>query len=212
MNLSLPILFQNSEFVAVDKAAGISVHNAEDATNLLEVLQKQLGVDKLYPVHRLDKETSGIQVLALTTESARRLAEEFETKSVTKIYVGLLRGKLKDNEGAWKQPLTDKGEGRKNPAGPPRDRVACETRFRVLKRSDYFTLCEFHLITGRQHQIRKHSALTNHALVGDARYGDLKYNQKMAAIYKTPRMFLHCSEMEIGGEKILSPYPENFNI
>jgi RluA family pseudouridine synthase len=207
----IPLLFQNADFVAVDKPAGISVHNAEDPQNLLDVLEKQLG-QKVFPVHRLDKETSGIQILALNEASARKLSLEFEKREVRKMYTGLLRGKLKDDTGVWKHPLTDKAEGRKNPAGQPRERVPCETGFKVLHRSDYFTLCAFDLKTGRQHQIRKHAAIANHALVGDPRYGDSKYNLKMAGIYKTSRLFLHCTEMEIGGEKIIGPVPESFKL
>jgi tRNA pseudouridine65 synthase len=205
-----PLLFQNGDFVAVDKAAGISVHNNEDPQNLIGVLQKQLGSEKLYPVHRLDKETSGVQIIALNPKAAKALAEEFEKRSVKKVYLGLLRGALKIEQGLWNHPLTDKGEGRRNPAGAPKERVPCETQFRVLKKSDYFTFCEFNLITGRQHQIRKHAAVANHALVGDPRYGDERYNKKISGIYKTSRLFLHCSRLEIADQVLESPTPEGF--
>ena len=208
--LAMKILFQNQDFIAVDKPTGISVHNNEDSENLIDTLQSQLKLNKLFPVHRLDKETSGVQVLALNEVSAKKLAEQFQNHSVTKIYFGVLRGQLKEKEGLWKLALSDKAEGRKNPAGQSKDRVPCETRFKVLQQSQYFTACEFHLITGRQHQIRKHAAMTNHAIVGDSRYGDQKYNQRMAQLYKTERMFLHCSKIEIAGQKIESPSPELF--
>ena len=83
---------------------------------------------------------------------------------------------------------------------------------KLKKKSKYFTLCEFDLVTGRQHQIRKHAAVNQHALVGDPRYGDDKYNKRMAEIYKTKRMFLHCSELVLQGIKIKSPLPEIFLI
>ena len=207
----ISILFQDKDLLAVDKPAGISVHNNEDPQNLLLLLQKQINVPKLYPVHRLDKETSGIQLLALNETSARSLAKEFENRSVDKIYAGVLRGELKQSPGIWNQSLTDKAEGRKNPAGMSRDRVACETQFSVLKANKYFSFCQFNLITGRQHQIRKHSALVNHPLVGDARYGDPRYNSKMADLYKTDRMFLHCHRIQILGQNLESLIPEKFN-
>jgi RluA family pseudouridine synthase len=211
MSREVQIIFQSNDFVAVNKDAGVSVHNNEDPENLLLLLEKQLKILKFFPVHRLDKETSGIQILALNEIAARKLADEFQNKSVEKIYTGVLRGQMKDPQGVWNQSLTDKAEGRKSPAGSARDRMACETRFKVLKSSKYFSFCEFHLITGRQHQIRKHSALVNHPLVGDNRYGEPKYNQRMAELYKTPRMFLHCHKLQILGQKLESPLPGEFH-
>lgn len=204
--MSIYIIYQSQNWIAVDKPVGLSVHNNEDPENLLKLLEKQLKMMKLYPVHRLDKETSGVQILALNSEWAANLAQEFEKRAVEKIYTGVLRGKLAEAEGSWKEPLTDKAEGRKNPSGISRERVPCETRFRILKSSNYFTLCEFNLITGRQHQIRKHAAMANHAIVGDPRYGDKNYNSKMAELYKSDRMFLHCSQVNLADQKLRAPH------
>jgi tRNA pseudouridine65 synthase len=211
-NFEIPILLKDSEMLAVDKPAGISVHNNEDPENLLTLLSKTQHQLKLFPVHRLDKETSGIQILALNEQAAKTLAEEFQKKSVEKFYAGILRGQLKSQSGIWNQSLTDKSEGRKNPAGMSKDRVPCETRYTVKKFNQYFSFCEFQLITGRQHQIRKHTALANHPLVGDGRYGDPKYNGKMANLYKTERMFLHCQRLNILGRQIESPLPVEFSL
>jgi RluA family pseudouridine synthase len=206
----LPILFQNHDFLAVEKPAGISVHNNEDPQNLILLLQRQLALKELFPVHRLDKETSGVQLLALNSAGARRWADEFQTKNVQKIYSGVLRGEIKQKQGVWNQSLSDKSEGRKNPAGLAKDRIPCETRFTLKEGNKYFSFCEFQLITGRQHQIRKHAALFNHALVGDPRYGDQNYNKKMAGIYKTDRMFLHCQRITIDGHVFESPVTAEF--
>lgn len=206
----IKILFQDKGFLAVDKPAGVSVHNNEDPQNLLQLLEGEIKASKLFPVHRLDKETSGIQILALNSESAQALAEEFQSRQVKKTYIGILRGQLKTQEGIWAQPLTDKAEGRRNPEGFSKARVPCETRFKVIKVSRYFSFCEFDLITGRQHQIRKHAALARHPLVGDSRYGDLKYNEKIASLYGTDRMYLHCSVIEIRGQTIRCPAPLDF--
>jgi len=206
----IQVLFQNDDFLAVNKPPGISVHNNEDPENLLVLLEKQLEIKKLYPVHRLDKETSGIQLLSTNSESAAKVAEEFQKKSVKKIYCGVLRGQLKSKSGIWTKSLTDKAEGRRSPEGLAKSRVPCETRFHVLQEIQYFTLCEFELITGRQHQIRKHTALTNHPIVGDPRYGEPKYNEKIIQMYKFDRMFLHCSRIEILGHIIQCNMPDCF--
>jgi len=208
--MEIPVLLETSEIIAVDKPVSISVHNNEDPLNLLKLLKSRFG-GELYPIHRLDKETSGIQLFAKSSEAAKNWSHEFQTKNVVKIYCGITKGIFQKTEGVWLDSLTDKSEGRKNPQGNPRDRIACETRYRVLKNNRFFSFLEFNLITGRQHQIRKHSALQNHPLLGDPRYNDPKYNQKMANIYRTERMFLHCQEIEIKNERIISSVPDIFH-
>lgn len=208
----IPVLFENEDVIVVDKPTGISIHNSEDSTNLMLALRGQLSADanRLFPVHRLDKETSGVQIFARSETAATKYATAFQTRSVRKIYHGILRGSLKLERGAWSQPLTDKSEGRANPAGVSSERVPCETQFTVSKRSQFFTLCEFNLVTGRQHQIRKHAAIAGHALIGDARYGDKKYNSRMSEMYGDDRMFLHCSELELNGQVFTSELPTAF--
>ncbi len=216
--MTISVIFENREFIIVNKPIGISIHNGDSNSkvsnqyDLLNILGKQLKYKKLYPVHRLDKETSGIQIFALNSESAKKIAEEFQTSSVIKIYLGILRGKLKVQNGVWKKPLTDKSEGRKYPEGIAAQRIPCETHFKLIQQNNYFSLCEFDIKTGRQHQIRKHSAISGHALVGDSRYGDPKYNDKIESLYKTQRMFLHCNKIIIAGQIFESKVPDEFNL
>lgn len=216
---SVQILHQEKNWIAVDKPVGISIHNNEDPTNLIKLLTTEYKFKNLFPVHRLDKETSGVQVFALDVPQAEQLAKLFQQKTegsdknaeqIMKIYYGIVRGVIAETNLSWKNPLSDKAEGRKNPAGQSKDRVDCETRVRVLARNKFFSLCEFNLITGRQHQIRKHSAIAKHALLGDSRYGDPSYNQKMAKIYDTDRMFLHCHKLKLPNIEIVSPVPDLF--
>ncbi len=206
----ISIIYQNHKLLVVNKEAGLSVHNTEDPENLLLLLEKSGLAKKYFPIHRLDKDTSGIQLLALTSESARKYSLAFTQREVKKMYMGIVRGHLSSREGNWTQPLTDKAEGRKNPAGLSKERVPCETVFRVVQKSPHFSLCEFDLRTGRQHQIRKHSALHQHALVGDLRYGDIKYNENIVSLYGDKRMYLHCSHVEILGHTYTCPLPTSF--
>ncbi len=208
-----PILFKNSEIVVVDKPVGISIHNADSAageSDLLEIVSEKIGVPSVFPVHRLDKETSGVQILALSREAAGIWAQEFQFDRVEKFYEGITRGALKDQEGTWHLKISDRAEGRNNPAGLAGNRVSAETKFRVLASNRYFSHCEFQLLTGRQHQIRKHCALAKHALVGDRRYGDLAYNRRMESLYRSDRMFLHSTRLRIRGETFESPLPLEF--
>ncbi len=204
------ILYQDKNWVAVDKPQGLSIHNDEDPSNLQKILIHQYKFKALLPVHRLDKETSGVQIFAFNSEQAQILAHQFQTKSLQKIYHGIARGNINATSIIWKEELSDKAEGRKNPAGQTRDRIPCETRVHVLEKTKFFSYCEFDLITGRQHQIRKHCALAKHALLGDHRYGDGKYNDKIASIYQTDRMFLHCHKIILAQTELISPVPDIF--
>lgn len=207
--MKIPILIQNENWLAVDKPTGLSVHNAEESTNLLQELEANFG--KLFPVHRLDRETSGVQLLARNSASAQKLAEQFQTHSLKKFYQGIVAGELADS-GIWNLALSDKAEGRNNPAGLSADRKNCETRFRVERKSNYFSCLEFEILTGRQHQIRKHCLLSGHALIGDPRYGNPKYNQKISELYGFKRMALHCSRLVLAdGTEISCKFPEEFN-
>lgn len=193
----------------MNKPAGLSVHNTEDPTNLLQAVGAQLGHKSLYPVHRLDKETSGIQILAFNEKSASHLAQQFQQKSVLKFYQGIVAGKLPAS-GTWADPLSDKGEGAKNPAGLAADRKPCETSFKLIRQSNYFSWLEFQIHTGRQHQIRKHCALHGRALIGDLRYGNPKYNQKISDLYHFRRMALHSSRLVLNGAEISCDAPLEF--
>lgn len=208
---SIPILLIDQDRLVVDKPHGLSIHNNEDPDNLIKLLSKQLSLETLYPVHRLDKETSGVQIFALNKQSAQTMSEEFQSERVQKFYRGLIKGQLKLKSGRWDRPLTDKAEGRRAPKGLARNRVPCVTEFKVIKESPYLSLCEFRLLTGRQHQIRKHSAVAKHPLVGDARYGSQPLNMKMKQLYGEDRMYLHCMEIEMLGKKMKSKNLPNFD-
>ncbi len=204
-------LFQSRDLLVIDKPSGLSVHNAGPGeTDVISSACREFQVSQVFPVHRLDKETSGVQVLALNEKAAREWAERFQTREVTKIYRAIVRGNLARPSGTWNKPLTDKAEGRMNPQGPAGNRVPCETHFQVLDQNRYFSLIELDLRTGRQHQIRKHSALDRHAIVGDPRYGDKAYNSKMAKLYETDRLFLHCHRLSFENLIWESPMPEAF--
>lgn len=208
--ISIPILSQNTDWLVVDKPPGLSVHNNEDPKNLLKVLSAQCGIKDLFPVHRLDKETSGVQIFALHKASAQQLSQEFQQDRVEKIYWGLVKGVFKDPTGRWSQPLTDKAEGRRSPKGLSKNRVPCLTEYKVIQHSPFVSLCEFRLLTGRQHQIRKHAALAKHPLIGDSRYGSQALNQKIEELYGEKRMFLHCKKIEIAGVTLISKTDPNF--
>ncbi|WP_413586961.1 RluA family pseudouridine synthase [Bdellovibrio sp. HCB274] len=197
---SLEIIARGDGWLVINKPPGTSVHN--DPRDVCHLLEKQLipgSFEGIHPVHRLDKETSGLLVIALNTRMAKQLAEQFQARTCEKYYYALLRGSMPVSEEwqHWNTPITDKAEGRSNPQGLSKDRVEARTDFKVIKSDQYTSLIEVRLYTGRQHQIRKHSALAKHGILGDARYGDPKFNKRIAEIYKTDRMFLHAGKLKI---------------
>lgn len=218
---ALPLIAENPSWIVVNKPAGMSVHNAptDSGFDVIQILKKQLKpgtFTDIHPVHRLDKETSGLLLIALNSKAAKELAEQFQDRSCEKTYFAVLRGALpvSENWQSWNMAISDKSEGRKNPQGLSKDRVEARTDFKVVKASPYLSLIEVKLMTGRQHQIRKHAAIVKHNILGDGRYGDPKHNERMAKIYGTDRMFLHASRLKIktdGKEQVFeAPLPPDF--
>jgi len=198
--MKLPIIEKNKHWLIIDKPPGISVHNESgDVRSLLKDQLHRGTFHDIYPVHRLDKETSGLLLVATEQEMAAQLSEQFQTQKAEKSYYAVLRGPMtvSDEWQDWATPISDRAEGRKNPQGLLKDRLESLSRFKVLESNKFFSLVEVRLMTGRQHQIRKHAALAKHAIVGDSRYGDENYNDKMATLYGTNRMFLHAFRLTI---------------
>jgi len=194
MNGVIEIIEEHSGWLAVGKPSGLSVHNAEDGYNLLSILEEQLGC-KLYAAHRLDQQTSGIILLGKSSSSTQMLQEALTM--ATKEYTSILRGTLIPKDGVWTWPLSNKGEGFRNPQGRKNDRIEALTTYRVIRSNQYFTMVSLTLGTGRQHQIRKHTALAKHAVVGDTRYGERRYNTMIAKRYQMNDLCLCASKLEI---------------
>ncbi len=157
------------------KPGGISVHNqpGKDVISLLGHMDETLKTGLLQPVHRLDKETSGLLLLATEPQTLARLSDLFAQGKVKKRYKALVHGNfdLPDHAvGTWDTPLSKQAGGRTDPQGRGK-KVTAETRYRVQAQSDHYALLEIELLTGRTHQIRRHAKLAGHPVVGDTRYG-----------------------------------------
>ncbi|HSB05149.1 MAG TPA: RNA pseudouridine synthase [Thermodesulfobacteriota bacterium] len=184
---SISILSAGQGWLIVEKSSGLSVHE-EQGQDLCSLLQSRINTDPelrnkidwdpgfgILPVHRLDRETSGVILLACRPRTFSYFAMQFEHHKVRKRYIALLHGDLpeptgENGWGLWAWPLSKEAGGRSHPEGRSRA-VPSETRFRILRRSAHYTLIECQLLTGRKHQIRRHARLAGHAVVGDARYG-----------------------------------------
>lgn len=187
----IKILEENKIFIILLKPEGFSVHN--QSPSVVEYLKKMNKA--VHFVNRLDQETSGLMLVAKKPEFHEILAESLEHGQ--KFYRALLRGAWDKSEKdlMWAWPISDKAEGRQNPKGISADRQEAQTKVQVLRTNKFFTEVYIELLTGRQHQIRKHAAISKHAIVGDSRYGDKKYNDNIAKLYGAKRMQLHAEKL-----------------
>jgi len=175
MKEKIKIIEQGQGWICAEKPGGISVHN-DPGRDMISGLQKRLGpgsTEILQPVHRLDKETSGLLLVATARDSLTDLSDLFAGGKVTKRYKALVHGHFDHPDqarGTWDTPLTKSAGGRADPRGRGK-RIKALTRYRVLDQSRHYTLLEIELLTGRKHQIRRHAKLAGHPVVGDPRYG-----------------------------------------
>jgi 23S rRNA-/tRNA-specific pseudouridylate synthase len=149
----------------------------------------------IHPVHRLDRETSGVILLAVRREMFRFFSNQFESRQVKKRYVAILHGMLenpdgKDSWGMWRWALAQGAGGRQNPEGSgPRQESL--TRYQVLGHSAHYTMVQIELLSGRTHQIRRHAKLSGHPVVGDARYGSTRAIDYLKGNHAFDRLALH---------------------
>jgi 23S rRNA pseudouridine1911/1915/1917 synthase len=204
-DLPLAIVYEDSDILVVNKAAGMVVHvgagvNSGTLVNaLLNHIQSlsSAGGD-LRPgiVHRLDKMTSGLVVVAKNDAAHRRLSEQFKSREVHKTYLALVHGRMAAESGEITRPVgRDPRRRTRMKVGGIAPREAL-TKYRVLRRMGNFTLVEALPQTGRTHQIRVHLASLGHPVVGDNTYGapaKLRFGASEEATL--PRTFLHAAKL-----------------
>jgi 23S rRNA pseudouridine955/2504/2580 synthase len=186
------IVYEDDGLVVLDKPAGVAVHEGKTISkrqSLLGILESAYCDRGVKPqlVHRLDKDTSGLLLVAKNSVTAKGLEQCFETGAVAKTYLCLVVGRLAENEGTIDSPLPGRD-------GAP---VSALTRYRVVKRFPEVTLTRVAIETGRLHQIRLHFAKLGHPVVMDDQHGDFGFNKRFRKEFGLKRQFLHAEKVKL---------------
>jgi 23S rRNA pseudouridine955/2504/2580 synthase len=186
----IDVLFEDNNLLVINKPAGLAVQESRTDSkrdSILGILESQYRDAGIRPqlVHRLDKDTSGLLLVAKAPKTAAELESAFETGKVDKQYLCLVVGRLKDNYGKIDFPLP----GREDSP------VRALTRYRVMKCYSDTTLVRVTIETGRLHQIRLHFSKLGYPVVMDDQHGDFAFNKRFRKKYGLKRQFLHAERL-----------------
>jgi tRNA pseudouridine65 synthase len=199
------ILYQDDFFIAVNKPAGLAVHRSpmtrDQKRFLVPVVRDMIG-KRVYPVHRLDRPTGGVILLAFSSEATRLMAENFGAQAVRKTYLAVVRGYTAAAD-VIDYPLTKSTDD----LGRRKERRSAVTRYRRLATAELphpvgryptarYSLVEARPVTGRQHQIRRHMNHISHPILGDRKYGDNQHNRFFNQRYNCRRLLLAATELQ----------------
>ena len=168
-DIPVPVVYEDNDIIVVNKPKGMVVHPANgnpDGTLVNAILA-------MCKDSRLDKDTSGLLIVAKNDEAHMNMSKQIQERKVTKKYIALVRGVVAEDEATIDLPIARSTKDRKKMAVDPKGKNAV-THFKVLKRYDNYTLLELKIDTGRTHQIRVHMSYIGHPVVGDEVYSNGK--------------------------------------
>jgi tRNA pseudouridine65 synthase len=210
MTETLPIIYRDEYLVAINKPGGLLVHRSEidrhETRFAVQLLRDQLG-QMVYPIHRLDKPTSGVLVFALSSDVARQLGNIFTRHALTKTYVALVRG-FAPEQGIINHPLveeldkyTDKKARTDKPAQEAITELKTLAQIEFPFSIDKYPCTRYSLVqctpkTGRKHQIRRHLKHISHPIIGDAKHGKGNHNRFFQEQFTCDGLMLASTEMK----------------
>ena len=194
----LEILYRDEHLIAINKPSGLLVHKSfysgEADTYAIQELRKQIG-QKVYPVHRLDRKTSGVLLFTLDKETLRMMSTQFENKQVEKKYIAILRGWTKEEE-TIDYDLVNENEITQNAITYYRRLQTSEIDLPFLKyQTSRYCLVEAIPETGRFHQLRKHFKHILHPILGCRKHGCNKQNKLWLQTFDINKMTLHAHQL-----------------
>jgi len=227
-SVAIDVLYEDDDLLAINKSSGILVIPGrwEKEGSLSEELNRRYG--KIYVVHRLDRDTSGVVLFAKSADAHRKLSRAFEKREIRKIYYGLTHGRLKRDQGVISKPIAPCRDHPGKVIVDRRSGKLSETEIQVLERWGDYSWIEIHPLTGRTHQIRLHLASIGFPLVCDVAYGLLNDEIHLSHLKKRrywpkveaekpllSRLALHAARVEfihpVSQEKLVieSPLPKD---
>ncbi|OCG39859.1 tRNA pseudouridine(65) synthase TruC [Gilliamella sp. Bif1-4] len=205
------ILYQDDDLIAINKPSGWLVHRSwldkTETVFVMQTLRDQIG-QHVFPIHRLDRPTSGVLLFALSSDVARIMSEEFAKKQIEKTYHAIVRGYV-EGEAVINYPLVEEldkiADKFTNKNKPAQDAVTfyksiskIEVPIKVGKfETARYSFVELKPQTGRKHQLRRHMKHIFHPILGDSKHGDLHQNRAFATYFNIKRLMLHASKLEI---------------
>lgn len=207
----LEIIYQDEHIVAVNKPAGWLVHRSwldrNETVFVMQTVRDQIG-QHVYTVHRLDRPTSGVLLMALSSDVARALSLQFERHQIQKTYHAVVRGYVLEGgtiDYAMTEELDKIADKFANPDKAPQPSVShyeALAQVEVPLAIGRYATSRYSLValkpeTGRKHQLRRHMAHIRHPIIGDSAHGDLRQNRGIAQHFDCPRLMLHASHLHL---------------
>lgn len=204
----LKIIYEDRHLIVIDKPVGllsVPLDEAKAKRDALGLLRQHSGTDQIFAVHRIDRETSGILMFARGKESEEKFDVLFERHDILREYFAIVEGRLKEDQGTWKNNLFELPSFHviESPEGK-----GAVTHFSVIRRSAKYSYLKLRLETGRKHQIRVQCQMAGHPVVGDQRYGSVENPLKRLCLHACTLGFKHpFTQKEV---KFTSPLPPIF--
>lgn len=199
--MNLPeILYKDDEILIINKQTHIAIQKGKGISkSLIDILEENLKY-KIYPVHRLDMDTSGCLIVARNKESAAKYSRLFLENKIEKIYYAIAQGHFNSPTGVINEDIRVKNRNKSS-----------ETHYKVIKKFAKYSLVEIRIKTGRMHQIRIHFNKINHPILCDDKYGDFSLNKEISQKFKIKNLMLCAKTLIINKQlKINAPFPDHF--
>ncbi len=204
----LEILYQDEYIVVINKPSGMLVHKSPIDKNeiyyAMKILRDQIG-QWVYPIHRLDKPTSGVLLFALDSKTARILSEDFKAHNIEKKYIAIVRG-YTEQEGFIDYPLSVKNDKIADKNAKEKEAQEAQTHYKTLAHVELdfsvgkyaktrYSVVELTPKTGRKHQLRRHMKHISHHILGDTKYGRGEHNKFIRKEFGCHRLLLHAKTL-----------------
>lgn len=206
----IPILYEDGDFVVIDKPSGLlSVSTAfEKGDTAHALLKAYYHPRKIYVVHRLDQDTSGVMLFAFGERSGEKLKKIFEAHEIERCYTGIVEGKLESKQGTWQSYLFEDENYVVHSSSDPSKGEKAITHYKIINQNKRYSWLDVSLETGKKNQIRVHCKEAGHPIVGDKKYGAHSNPIKRLALHARSLSFLHPSTHK--KMHFESPVPEMF--